>query len=193
MAKKAAYCHFSFRRPRGTDIGIFAAAIYADFEGKRLVTRKVRQYRLWKNHQHVTAIQSYEHALRCISEWQGELMQHGVTNVLLVTDNSILAGWIMDPKKNKGYTDYMERASKLYRLGAPKEIMLAIGLCEPRDAEKSHKFCKEELVENELEAAEISCDTQHTTNKLDIGNDYQTVLDIIDADKPEVNGEITEL
>ena len=42
------------------------------------------------------------------------MLSKGFTNVMLVTDNSILAGWITDPKKNKAYTGYMNKAVEPY-------------------------------------------------------------------------------
>lgn len=143
------YCHFSFKRPnKGIDgYGLFAVAFYRDFEGKSLMYRITRRIKLWENHQFVTAIQSYEHALRVISDCQGAMRQNNITQVLLVTDNSTLAGWIENPKKNKSYTDYMNRAVANYRVGSPKEIVVSIGLCEVRDYEKSYKYCSERYVE----------------------------------------------
>lgn len=145
---KPVYCHFSFRRPKGSSVGIFAACIFADEAGRVSVARKVREFPLWLNQQHVTAIQAYEHALLSIWEWQGKLLSHGVTDVILVTDNSILAGWIEEPKKNKEYIQWMQRAVSSYRTGGAKEIMLNIALAEPRASEKSYKYCRPELVEN---------------------------------------------
>ena len=49
----------------------------------------------------------------CISDWQAQMRKAGISQVMLVTDNSILAGWILDPYKNRDYTDYMLRAIKL--------------------------------------------------------------------------------
>ena len=145
---KPVYCHFSFRRPKGDKVGIFATCLYADEAGRVSIARKVREFPLWENQQHVTAIQAYEHALLSIWEWQGKLLSHGVTDVILVTDNSILAGWIEEPKKNKEYTQWMQKAIASYRTGGAKEIMLNIALSEPRDSEKSYKYCRPELVEN---------------------------------------------
>ena len=54
--KVTIYCHFSFKRPRGETYGIFAVAFYSDFAGKDLITYKVRQIELWKDHQFVTAM-----------------------------------------------------------------------------------------------------------------------------------------
>lgn len=197
MNKKVVFCHFSFRRPRGKDYGIFAAALYADSEGKIFVDKKVRAYKLWQNHQHITAIQAYEHAMKSIWEWQSILIEHNVTNVLLVTDNSILAGWIADPKKNKVYTPYMNKANNLYKIGGAKEIVLSVGLCEPRDAEKSHKFCKEELVTNKPNQESTLDTTKKSENgavhKLDIeGMGYKTAISILDEDKPSIEPGIKE-
>ena len=143
------FCHFSFKRPKGKEYGIFSVAFYWDFAGKKVITHKTRKYQLWEDHQFITAIQSYEHALLTIYELQGQMREAGIKHVMLVTDNSTLAGWIEDPKKNRSYTSWMEKAVKPYRTGSYKEIVIGVGLCEPRDAEKSYKYCKEENVENE--------------------------------------------
>ena len=140
---KTVYCHFSFKRPKGKNYGLFAVAFYLDFDGKILTAQATRRYPLWENHQFITAIQAYEHALYSIYNWQGIMRNKGITRVMLVTDNSTLAGWIENPKKNKQYTTYMNRAVEQYKAGAPKEITMDVGLCEVRDYEKSYKFCKE--------------------------------------------------
>lgn len=181
--RKFCYCHFSFRRPRGKPYGIFAAAIYTDFEGKNLVAEKTRALELWENQQNVTAIQSYANALETIWEWQPELLKHGVTNIFLVTDNSTLAGWIVNPRKNRGYTDDMMRATELYKVGAPKEIIIQLGLCEPRKSEKSHKYCREELICNTRPTGESNKATSH---RLDLGDmELTTALDIAAESLPE--------
>lgn len=177
------YCHFSYRRPRGQDYGIFTAALYADREGKKLVVRKTRAYKLWENHQHVTAIQSYEHALRSIYEWQGELLCRNVTNVLLVTDNSILAKWIMNHKANRAYTKYMEQAVNQYRLGATKEILLAVGLLGVQKSEKSHKFCKPENVTN-METLNNKEDAKEIRLRFN-GKAMKSVIDILEEEEEQ--------
>lgn len=143
------YCHFSFKRPKGGGFGLFAVAFYSDFEGKKLIYHITRKFPLWLNHQFVSAIQAYEHALYTIYLNQGLIKSAGISTIMLVTDNSTLAGWIQDPKKNKKYTEYMDKAVYQYRAGAPKEITIGIGLCDVRDYEKSYKYCKEEFVEND--------------------------------------------
>lgn len=182
------YCHFSFKRPKDKDYGIFATAFYSDFEGKKLITKKVRKIDLWEDQQFIAAIQSYEHALLTIYEFQGQMRQGNINHVMLVTDNSTLAGWIENPKKNKSYAKYMERAVKPYRAGSYKEIVIGVGLCEPRASEKSYKFCKEELVSNDY--IPISERKENNTGyKLQLG-EYKSVLDIIADDKatPEIIG-----
>lgn len=146
---RTVYCHFSFKRPKGKDYGLFAVAFYNDVEGKQLTAQATRRLKLWQNHQWITSIQAYEHALYSIYTWQGLMRSHDITNVLLVTDNSTLAGWIENPKKNKHYTDWMNKAVEQYRAGAPKEITLNIGLCDVREYEKSYKFCREDKVIND--------------------------------------------
>lgn len=179
------YCHFSFKRPKGSGYGLFAVAIYQDFEGKKLIAQKTRKLHLWQDHQFITAIQAYEHALYTIHEWQGMMKDVGVKQVMLVTDNSTLAGWIENPKKNKEYTGYMQRAVQNYKVGGPKEILLGIGLCEPRKAEKSYKFCTEDRVVNKYTTKK---DTNKQTNyKLQIGN-YVSAIDLVSnsISKPEM-------
>lgn len=185
---KTIYCHFSFKRPRGEGCGIFAVAFYSDFEGKKIITKKVRKFDLWQDHQFVTAIQSYEHALMTISELQGQMREAGINQVMLVTDNSTLAGWIEFPKKNKTYAGFMERAVKPYRAGAFKEIVIGVGLCEPRNAEKSYKFCKEEFVMNNY-VPEGKKEKSSVGYKLSL-TEYRSILDIIAEDKatPEIVG-----
>lgn len=186
---KTVYCHFNFKRPKGKDYGLFATAIYADFEGKKLVTSVTRKFPLWKNHQFVTAIQAYEHALYSIYMWQGLMRDAGIENIMLVTDNSTLAGWIENPKKNKKYTAYMNRAVENYRAGATKEIYLSIGLCEVRDYEKSYKFCKEEKVVNN-EKSIVAVGNKRVID-LDTSNiKYNTItqLESENPNKPEIIG-----
>lgn len=178
LENKIIYCHFSFKRPTGKDYGLFAVALYSDFEGKKLIGHITKRQPLWQNQQFITGIQSYNFALDMLYQCQGRLKQLNITQVMLVTDNSTLEGWIINPKKNKKYTEFMEKAVAPYRLGAPKEIVLGIGLCQARDSEKSYKYCKEELAINEVE------DTQETSgvstvNRIDIGSAYKSAYDIL--------------
>ena len=188
---RTVYCHFSFRRPKNKGYGIFAVAFYYDFEGKQLAAQATRKFPLWADHQFITAIQSYEHALSCIYEWQGIMRSKGITNVMLVTDNSTLAGWIENPKKNKKYSSYMNKAVEKYRAGAPKEIVLSIGLCEVRDYEKSYKYCKEDKVINNI--APINKNNNSGKNVIDLNSSnitYKTItqLENENINKPEIIG-----
>lgn len=189
--EKVVYCHFSFKRPKGKNYGLFAVAFYLDFEGKVLTAQATRKYELWENHQFVTAIQAYEHALYSIYTWQGIMRSKGITRVLLVTDNSTLAGWIENPKKNKAYTEYMNRAVEQYRAGAPKEITLTIGLCKVRDYEKSYKFCREDKVINDAQT--IVKDSTSGKRVIDLKSsnlEYKTISEIEkeNPNKPEIVG-----
>lgn len=187
MKVKRVYCHFSFRRPRGKDYGLFAVAFYWDYDGTKLITKKVRKIKLWDNQQFISAIQSYENALRTIHEYQGQMIKAGIKQVMLVTDNSILAGWIEDPNKNKYYTPYMERAIKNYRIGEPKELVIGVGLCKVREYEKSYKYCKEELVDEDETVDNIYRDGGN--NKIKIDNS-KSALDIVNEDLsiPDIEG-----
>jgi hypothetical protein len=142
-----AFLHFSFRRPKDERYGIFASAVFRDREGSsRAVFKQVQKCWLWEDQQFVSAIQSYERALGFIYEFQGQLYDVGVKTVMLVTDNTTLAKWIQEPKKNKTYAGHMQRANEMYKVGGKKEIILGVGLCVPLAYEKAYKFCKEELV-----------------------------------------------
>lgn len=188
---KEVYCHFSFKRPKGKNYGLFAVAFYLDFEGKVLTAQATRRFPLWKDHQFVTAIQAYEHALYSIYVWQGIMRSKGISHVWLLTDNSTLAGWIENPKKNKVYTEYMNRAVEQYRVGAPKEITLSIGLCEVRDYEKSYKFCREDKVINDGQTVIKETNTGRKVIDLDSSNlQYQTIsqLEASNPNKPEIIG-----
>ena len=174
------FCHFSFKRPKGSSFGLFSVAIYSDIIGKKLIIQKTRKYDLWENHQFITAIQAYEHALLTIYELQGKMIEAGIRQVMLVTDNSILAGWIETPNKNKDYAPFMQRAVKLYRVGGPKEIVIGIGLCEPREAEKSYKYCSEDKVCNTY-VPKRTGDTLPSGYRLQVEN-FKSALDIIKDD-----------
>lgn len=177
------YCHFSFKRTKQHPGKAFlATAFYLDFEGKKLLEKKVVLKKLWEDHQFISAIQSYENALRQISEWQGALIGKGVDTVLLVTDNSTLAGWIEDHNKNKKYTSYMNKAVEQYRVGAPREIMLQVGLCEPRDYEKSYKYCQDRYVDDNSHKVMKSEQGKNVINFNKENNTYKTISDIIDSD-----------
>ena len=185
------YCHFNFKRPKGKDYGLFAVAFYYDEEGKELATHITRKEKLWVNHQFITAIQAYEHALYTIYSLQGQMKKSGYTNVLLVTDNSTLAGWIEDHKKNRHYTEYMNRAVEQYRSGAPKEITLGIGLCQVREYEKAYKYCREELVVHDREKTGVQGSNGRNVINLTSSNiAYKTITEIEqnNPNKPTIVG-----
>lgn len=181
MKYRTVYCHFSFRRPKGqSEFGYFSAAVYNDFNAKYLLAQTTRKLPLWENTQFVTAVQSYENVLHCIHEWQGMMFRKNIRQVMLVTDNSILAGWILDPGKNKNYAEYMERAIYKYRCGGPKEITIGIGLCKPWERERSYKFCNESKVKNIYRPPQLGLGNKKV---LEIGDEsgIKTVFDVMDS------------
>lgn len=187
---RTVYCHFSFKRPKGKNYGLFAVAFYNDYEGKKLTAQATRKFELWQNHQFVTAIQSYEHALYSIYKWQGIMKANGITNVLLVTDNSTLAGWIENPKKNKQYTDYMNKAVEPYRAGGAKEITVGIGLCAVRDYEKSYKFCREDKVIDDTPVVRKAQGGKRVIDLESSNIQYKTITELeqTNINKPEIIG-----
>lgn len=173
------YVHFSFRRPQHKKYGIFAVAMFADEEGREFLGSTTRAFKLWRDQQYITAVQSYEHALYCIWENQQKMAKVGVTDVVLVTDNSTLAKWIENPNSRPDYAEYMKRANSKYVMGGEKTIRLNIGLYKPLKSEKSYKFCREELIQNKKPA--------DTAGKLD-ARSMKRVSEIIDNDKVDVVG-----
>lgn len=176
------YCHFSFKRPnKGADgYGLFAVAFYRDAEGKKVICHSTKQMNLWENHQFITAIQSYENVLRVISDMQGDMIKNGIRRVILVTDNSTLAGWIMNPKKNKAYTAYMNRALEKYRAGSPRELLVDVELDEVRDYEKSYKYCKEQYVTKAEDSSVIKKEDGRSAINIDtVRGGYKTISQML--------------
>jgi len=172
---KKIYCHFSFRRKKGTEECLFAVAFY-DINNK-LVTYRVKADKIWEQNQFICAIQSYEYALSVIQEWQSSLIKNDIGKVLLVSDNSTLVGWILDHKKNVKYTKYMEMAVKNYRANAIKEIAIGVGVCEAQKYEKSYKYCNDQCITDE----NTNIVTDGSSNMLNIKS--ESILDIVNSNK----------
>ena len=194
---KTVFCHFSFRRPKGKDYGLFAVAFFYEYDGKKPIAQITKRQPLWKNHQFVTAIQSYKFALTYIYHWQSIMKLRGINTVMLVTDNSTLAGWIENPRKNKQYTKWMELAVEDYRNGGPKEIQLGVGLARVRDYEKSYKFCREECVVDDPIEYTTSASGKNAINIEQDGIEYRTINPIelagmTNLDKPSIDDGIHE-
>ncbi len=190
------FCHFSFKRPRDEEgYGYFAVAMFKNAEGTRnsIVYRNTCKRKLWQDHQFITAIQSYENVLNVIYKNQGFMLKNGIENVMLVTDNSTLAGWIENHKKRKDYTEWLEKAVTPYRRGGVKEIRLSIGLMETFNYEKSYKFCKAEYVteqEDDSKVVKESSTGRHLINIEASGIKLSTISQITEADSavPNIEG-----
>ena len=146
IKNRTVYCNFSFRRPKGKDYGLFAVAFYNKQSDRKPTAKITKRIKLWQGSQYLTAVQSYGFALEMIYEWQGIMKSKGISNVVLVTDNSVIAGWIENHNKNKNYTKYMDSVVSDYRVGGSKEIILNVGIADVCKYEKSYKYCKEEFV-----------------------------------------------
>lgn len=185
---KELYCHFSFKRPKGKGYGYFAVAFYKNNDDRKCVYHITKKKKLWEDHQFITGIQAYENALSEISKFQVKMLENGIDNILLVTDNTTLAGWIMEPNKNKYYKHFMERAVNDYKSGAPREINIGVGLCSVQKYEKSYKYCKERYIVQDEEATTI----KKSDGKNVIGNiEYKTIYDIENDSIPNI--EIEEI
>lgn len=182
------YCHFSFRKPNDKHYGIFATAMYNGENSRCMLGAKTVALTLWEDQQHIKAIQSYANALEYIFQVQGKLLAKGVTDVILVTDNSNLHGWITDMPENHKYKKYMQRAVEPYRQGGSKQLNVSVGLHTVVEREKSHKFCKEELICNKRPVSIL--DKDYKGNKehvLMVGETgMKTIGDILGEDKPDV-------
>jgi hypothetical protein len=175
------YCHFSFSRPKGTNSVILAVALYETIYDKKTIYKRVEERELWENQQFITAIQSYEFALETIYRIQGELIKKGCRTVMLVTDNSTLVGWILNPKKNRAYTAFMNRAVEKYRVGAVNELEIGVGVLEAVSYEKAHKYCKREfLAENNVSKVR----KQDTHNAIDMSNVKVMNINQIEENNP---------
>ncbi|MEM4385949.1 MAG: hypothetical protein QXD03_05320 [Candidatus Anstonellales archaeon] len=146
---KSIYCQFSFRRPKGEEYGYFSVVFYRDKECTDTIGYKTIKERLWVNNQFITAIQSFEVALRVISENQGKLINAGVDKVYLVIDNRLLIDWILNPNKSKRFKRYISRAFKNYRFGGDREITIGVGLCGSVSYNKAYKYCNEKYIKDE--------------------------------------------
>lgn len=183
------YCHFSFKRPKNKSGKCYlACAFYSDFDGKKLLEKRVVERNLWVDHQFITGAQAYEFALSTIYMYQGVLTRKGVNRVMLVTDNSILAGWIENPDKHKNFKEYIDRANAMYRVHGPKEIVLGIGLCKVREYERSYKYCKEQYVEEE----DSGINKNTGGNKLNLEKQYDSIMTVKDIMKEDMATPVIE-
>ena len=187
---KIAYCHFGSRRPKGEKFGIFSCCIYSDKYGLNMASQEVRAERLWDTSQYITYCQSYWFALRCIQLWQGQLLNVGVTSVMLVTANRVLNNWINNPKSSNKYYKWMNKANQEFISGGRNEIYLTIGLMKPMP-ENATKYCQEDLVSNKYDLKKFKgLVSNNTINYLDIGD---TNLDTIKINSIDGLDNIKEL
>lgn len=177
---RTVYCHFSFRRPTDKpNIGYFAVVFYEEKEAKHKIAQRTVERELWVDDQFITAIQAYEYALSFIYEFQGVMYSKGIAQVMLVTDNSILATWIENPFKNASYTEYMKRATQNYRAGAPKEITLGVGLCNVQKRERAYYYCTEDKVAPGYRLSDMKAEN----NRISTDVAHMSVYDMLEEDE----------
>ena len=177
---RTVYCHFSFKRPKEKPgVGYFAVVFFNEKQAINKIAQRTVERKLWKDQQFITAIQAYEYALSFIYEWQGVMMDKGIGQVMLVTDNGILAGWIENPNKNKEYSDWMNKANAKYQHGAPKEIVVGVGLCNVQKSERAYYYCNEKKVARGYHLSDVKDDARV---KVDTA---VSVYDLMDADEEE--------
>ena len=105
------------------------------------------------------------------------MIEAGVTNVLLVCNNSNLVNLIASPKKNGLVAAYLEDAYMSYMNGN-KVFELPIGICEAVSRDGSIRFCKEELVTNSSDyEVKVTLDESKGVARLDLGESAFTSID----------------
>lgn len=171
------YMHFSFRKPKEENYAVFATACYKDLQFKQLITKNITSDILWEpESQHINSIQSYYKALEYIFNNQGDMLRNGISNVILVSGNSSLVNWIMGRGRNKYYIKYVDDISAPFRFGAPKELLVGVGLMEAVDTEKSKQYCKPSRADN----------LEETLSKLKSTENKKYALDVHKLPKEEV-------
>lgn len=190
---KTIFLHFSSRRPNGKQFGMFSVACYADYNAKKLLTKEVTAMELWDDSQHISSIQSYYNALDYIYRHQAEMQAVGIGNVMLVTNNSTLVKWILNEGRNKYYMNWVDFATKQFRFGQNKEIILGVGILNARETEKSKQYCILKNVRN-LDEVTQEIETKGKKKKYKINvpvedaSKFKTIFDIMAENDPEVLG-----
>ena len=184
ISVKPLYCHFSFKRPKSENYGIFACACYTDKEYKNLVARNTEVYKLWLDNQCVTAMQSYWFALKCIYEWQEKINKAGFTNILLVCNNKFLVNTIADSKKSSFVGAYLEDVYRDY-VNGNKYFNIPIGICNAVKYDRARKFCSKEFVTN---FDKYHIDNNDTVTKLSFeDSNLLSVDELLDSDTNTAN------
>lgn len=190
MGARPLYCHFGFRKPEGKDYCLFSCACYLDKEGKKLVSMNVEMHKLWLDNQHITAVQSYWFALKCLYDWQEKIENAGFTNVLLVCNNRNLVNTITVKKKSTLSSVYLKEVYKHY-ISGDKVFNIPIGICEARKSEKSRKYCQDKYVTNKDTYKVDSSDEIMTKLSLSDDMDLLSVDDIIESDTTGKSGVVS--
>lgn len=188
MKKNTIYIHFAFRKPRDEKYGIFSFISYIDKEFKHRVAKHVTSDILWDpSDQYMNSIQSYYKALEYIYKNQADLMKHNVDEVVLVTPNSHLVNWILS-SSSKGYSKAVDDVCKPFRFGAPKEIVIGVGLHEPIIKDRAKRYCTEENADNIKIIKDKLASVGKPREYLHKANTNKTVFDLLEKEKIETLG-----
>ena len=147
---KPVYIYFSFRHfQKSGDRMVVATAAYAEPEGKTLLGMKVVEVTPWSENNYVKVLQSYANALNYIYEKQETLKKNGYDQVVLMTSNKILYGWLINNECNSHHK-WFKLANRPFRTGAKKELTISTGLGVLTDKDLAYKYCKLEMVNASL-------------------------------------------
>ena len=146
---KPIYVYFSFRHIKKVDRMIASVAMYLDPEGTKLLNVRVTELNPWDNNNYVKTIQSYANVLNVLYEKQAMLDAYGFDQVVLMTDNKVLHGWIANGSSH-GHAEWFKRANRPFRVGGEKEITVTVGLGMLASGNPAYKFCKPEYVDHSV-------------------------------------------
>lgn len=146
---KPVYIYFSFRHFQEEDKMVVATSAYADPDGKKQLGMRVVEVKAWDSNNYVKILQSYANALNYIYDKQETLKKNGFDQVILMTSNKILHGWLVNNECNN-HRKWFKIANKSFRSGAKKEIEIAVGLGLLAKSDLAYKYCKLELVDANL-------------------------------------------
>ena len=177
------YLHFAFRRAKSSDKALFSVAIFKEAEGRVLVAAKTVENKIWDDNPYILAIQSYDTALFWLYRWQNKLLSRGVKNVVLVTNNSILKKWIVNPNRGPRFQRVFRNINSKYCVGGPKELKVGVCVSKEEIDCKAYKFCNRKYLEN---------DKQNEANNL--VKEYKSIYQVLEEnDEIVVDGMDLEL
>lgn len=139
------YVHANMRKPEGKSYAYYATLMYGDVRGRTLLHSNICKLDNQSENTHHRALQCYVNALDLVYNHQSELIENGVTNVLLVLSEKTLGQWLKDVPPIK-YRSTINRINKMYAFGGIREIKLDVGLASDEIKNRAYHFCSKEYL-----------------------------------------------